>query len=1520
MQQSGLKILRLKHLMKVMLCFMFCLYSHSMLALNIEAVVTNNPAERLSYVYYKVVVSNTDGVQRDNVVVTATVPTSTYFYEERSFPATDGSCSSNSCSAGEVGTWNLGSIAGGDHKTIIIPLVTTSKIIDNSNLDFPFSVTYTGASSSVSTTVSSRINNAPSAQVSLTGPKQVVEAGEQIEMEISFGNISSSSLTSTSLEATLPSGLSFVSASDGGSLNGSTISWDLNVLNAGTSGKRFFTVEVDSGASDGNIYSIDASVKSNGTELSSGGEVLAVRSGVNLHLDVTVTGDNMRANRYSYFRYVVSNTGNSSLADVSLRVMVPEHSFFYEQSSLPVITSCGSNYCKEGEWGVFSIGQLDAGETRVLTYALEDNSHVVDGEPMVTHAVLTEGSGAYTLGTKPTVLFERDLGLLLDVAASKQVVAADETFEYELSFGNAGSSAVQNLVLEMPLPANTTLVSASDGGTENSGVVSWSLNTLNSGASGKRTVTVQANSGLADGEVLINKAELNLGGPSLARAGESVVIRDGLHLNLDVSVTGDNMLSNRYSYFRYVVSNTGNSSLADVTLQVMVPEHSFFYERSSLPEITNCGSNYCKGGEWGVFSIGQLDAGETRVLTYALEDNSHVEDGEPMITHAILTEGSSAYTLGTKPTVLFESDPGLLLDVAASKQVVTADETFDYELNYGNISSTAVQNLVLEMALPANTSFVAASDGGTESDGLVSWSLNTLNSGVSGKRTVTLKANSGLVDGEVLANKAELNSGGPSLARAGESVVIRAGAALHLDTTITGDNMHGGRYSYFRYVVSNTGSTSLADITLQVMVPDHSFFYEQTSLPTITNCGSSYCKAGEWGVFSIDQLDAGESRVLTYALEANGLVLDGEPMVTHAILTEGSGAYTLGTKPTVLYESDAQLLLNMAASKQVVKAEETFDYELSYGNVSGSALQNLVLQMTLPSNTTFVSASDGGTESGGVVSWNLNTLNSGVAGKRRVTVQAKSALLDGEVLVGKTELNTGGSSLVRAGESVVVREQASLNLDVNVTGDSTNGSEYSYFRYIVSNTGSSSLADVTLRVMVPKHSIFYEQTSLPMITNCGSSYCKPGEWAAYSIGQLGAGETRVLTYAMEDSGAVVDGEPMVTHAVLTEGSGAYTQGTSKSILYESDLSPQLAVTSEQFHVTPGDLQSVKVAVGNPTSESIPNALLKLDLSSGYTLVTASGQFETVGNTVYWPLGNISPNTWVEETVELSVDSLLLDTEVLNLDAVLLKASNVGEETPIEWAGLSALVESAPILTLSSTSLSTPPLGQNSEINFTLTANNQNSVENADVRLYYMTSTYTVAPESTAGTDSCSSIFCNAGEWAAWELGNISAGSSSQQSIFPALTGFPPDGFLLVFNSYLTHTSSPRHDQVLISAIGVGSEFSVDSNHDSDADSIPDWWEIRWGYNRWDASDATSDDDEDGSDNAEEYLEDTYPDNPDTDGDGILDGPDTPVGGTPTPTAAPTATPTASTNVCTYGYACANIRANSNARTDRYGNT
>ena len=613
-------------------------------------------------------------------------------------------------------------------------------------------------------------------------------------------------------------------------------------------------------------------------------------------------------------------------------------------------------------------------------------------------------------------------------------------------------------------------------------------------------------------------------------------------------------------------------------------------------------------------------------------------------------------------------------------------------------------------------------------------------------------------------------------------------------------------------------------------------------------------------------MGAGESRTLTVPVQRLTL-RSGEPLVSHALLTEGSGAFTQGTRPTVIASDELSLELAVSSDRQVVGAGDQHRYEISYGNVDDSAYQNLVLAVDLPPGSTFVSASDGGQHASGQVTWDLKTLNAGDGNQRWVTIAAPDTIAEGEVLITEARLDTGGEALALATESVVIREDVDLTLDVTKVGDRSLPDNLIYYRYVVANKGSTTLTDVTLNLMMAERTRTNAGSAAPAaLSDCSQSVCDNGEWGRYVIGELGAGESRTLTVPVQRL-TLRSGEPLVSHALLTEGSGAFTLGTRPTVIASDELALQLALVADRFDVAPGASRSVDLFVGNPTENGFQNLLLELSIPDGLSASGVSGVGEIVGNTVFWPLGNLSAGAWVEQSITLNIPADAALYESFQLRGRIIGDSGIGQLASAETTGL---ITGEALQFDASISSSDDLIADGSEVTISLNHENTTGVQYTDVTAYVTVPAGSSASAGDTAIVGCSQNVCNAGEWGYWTIGDLDVGAVGSNSLTGVVSNSAP-GQLLIGAAVLGHSTSPSLDPAVFFATGVGSVFEVNPNHDSDGDGIPDWWEIRWGYDRLESADAGTDDDNDGSTNLEEYQDDTDPTNPDTDGDGILDG-------------------------------------------------
>ena len=151
------------------------------------------------------------------------------------------------------------------------------------------------------------------------------------------------------------------------------------------------------------------------------------------------------------------------------------------------------------------IGIQADGQLAILTGNASGNMHTAFVQAPFTAAGATVfdvtipngGRGAGSVRFLPPGLAA---GLTISKSAPASV-ASGSNLTYTITYGNTGGANATNVIIKDPVPAGTTFVSATAGGTFSAGVVTWNIGTINAGVTGQTvsfTVTVNATSGNVD--------------------------------------------------------------------------------------------------------------------------------------------------------------------------------------------------------------------------------------------------------------------------------------------------------------------------------------------------------------------------------------------------------------------------------------------------------------------------------------------------------------------------------------------------------------------------------------------------------------------------------------------------------------------------------------------------------------------------------------------------------------------------------------------------------------------------------------------------------------------------------------------------------------------------------------------------------------------------------------------------------------------------------------------------------------
>jgi large repetitive protein len=250
------------------------------------------------------------------------------------------------------------------------------------------------------------------------------------------------------------------------------------------------TTTLDSSTADGDdanerntTTSASADLQFNGTELA----ITKDDGGI-----TTAPGSNVS------YTVSYSNYGNLPATNVVLRETVPANTS-YDSANNTTAWVCGANPAPAGTACTFAIGPLVPGANGsvpfVITVAnpfpatitqISNTASITSDQP---ETVYTDNTATDTtpLATSPALTITKDDHV--------QIVAPDKVVTYDIRVTNTGNQDLANLVMVDTTPPGMSFVSASSGGTFNSGTsqITWPLYNLASGKYVDFTVSLKVN-------------------------------------------------------------------------------------------------------------------------------------------------------------------------------------------------------------------------------------------------------------------------------------------------------------------------------------------------------------------------------------------------------------------------------------------------------------------------------------------------------------------------------------------------------------------------------------------------------------------------------------------------------------------------------------------------------------------------------------------------------------------------------------------------------------------------------------------------------------------------------------------------------------------------------------------------------------------------------------------------------------------------------------------------------------------
>lgn len=692
----------------------------------------------------------------------------------------------------------------------------------NANQSFEALFQYDGSAVPNSISSPSTTTNAPSrGEFCVTPPaslafqktvdKSSVTGGVQTALQytLAFSNTGQTKATGVEIVDTLPTGVSFVSATlNGGAITPAQAGQQLTFtgvrsstdatageVSGGASGS--LVIQANAGASATGALTNTASISSTQTTPTTASATTYVQGGSGTpQLAVQLSADRTAAAPGDTVTYTVTllNVGTAAASNVQLSNPLPLRTYY-------TYGNCSGGCTTSGNTAQWSLPSLAAGASVSYTFTMLVGTNGLN--PGVTvvpdqaSALATSVASVDSNTVNVSISGNPQLGFTKQVSGPANP-APGQSVTYTLTVSNTGSAAATGVVVTDPIPA----------GLRYSGTSSASV-------------------GTAAFDAVNNRMVFEVGGLG---AGSAATLSFGAVVQALVAGTTPILNTATVSAQNAPSRNASASITASASPQLTLTKQGPAQVSEPAATLTQSANN-------------------TTLLR--VNDSSQIALGQ-----YVSVGGSTARVVDASPTTLTLASPV----TAASGALVRAAVT--YTLTYQNTGTATATNVALTDTLPAGMEYVAADPAATVAGNVVSWNLGNLDPEAGGSvQLVSLPTAAGSY-----VNQASIQCGVCGAAVQASATTSVGGLVVTKRTTTP--TVAAGGLAQYVIEVRNTAATAIAAVSVtDVLAPG--FVYESTS--AVRNDGTSVAPGAapspgdsslEWGSFTVQP---GKSVVVEFA-------------------------------------------------------------------------------------------------------------------------------------------------------------------------------------------------------------------------------------------------------------------------------------------------------------------------------------------------------------------------------------------------------------------------------------------------------------------------------------------------------------------------------------------------------------------------------------------------------------------------------------------------------------------------------
>ncbi len=835
--------------------------------------------------------------------------------------------------------------------------------------------------------------------------------------------------------------------------------------------------------------------------------------------------------------------------------------------TLPVSTT----YIGGGDWQpagdgatyIYPLGGLAAGQTATLSITARLSEAVPPSLNTITNTAQVADDG--TQGLQARAL-DHDVNQVIvppDLVITKTngvtTVVPGQTVTYTLTIANAGERHATGVVVTDTLPSLTDFVTATQPFDHLNGVVTWGPFDLAAGAGTTRTISAR----LLDApwpagvRVITNTAVVaddGTYGRDLDPADNTASDVDVVGVGPDLVIFKDDgepsALLDEVSFYVISYMNKGNQGAKGVLITETVPAETTFE-----PGLSTSGWQQVGATDSYTLAVGTLAPNAAGVAVFAVRVNPTLSAGVTAIENlvAIADDGTSGADLN--PDNNTDTDvnavsgaPDLAVEKDDGRTSVGPGDLVTYTLSISNVGTQGATGVDASDTLPAHTTFITASHGGTLSGGFVSWPPFPLPAPGFTTRTVTVQLPATIPAGmDTITNTVSVTDDGangadldPSNNSAQDVNSVVATPFLVVTKTDGRDQVTPGETLTYILTVKNVGDQGAAGVVLSDTLPAY------TDYVAASGDGAVFDSVVTWPPFDLGVGDSSEHVVTVRVQDPVPATVEA---ITNTVVAIGpDGVWDSDVDVNVLVQAPA-LVMTKTDGRDSAEPGDVLTYTITITNPGAQPATGVVVTDTLPGHTQFLSASADYTLdlADGTVAWPAFQLAADEVATRQVVVRVDETLPSGVDSIMNAAIAAGDEGL-SASASDVTHLLAAPDLGVSKTDGRTavGVGDVIVYTLSVENVGTQGATGVVLTDILPSH------TTFRTASDGGVADGGVVNWPSFDL-TVGAVETRTLTVVIADpwpEGAT----PVLTNTASVADDGANGEDFDPTNNTDTDIS------------------------------------------------------------------------------------------------------------------------------------------------------------------------------------------------------------------------------------------------------------------------------------------------------------------------------------------------------------------------------